>query len=162
MRILLLLLLILTITSCKSKQKSITYKHKTSYNVKQSKTERIIKNAKNYLGTKYKYSGTTKKGMDCSGLIYTSFKKESIQLPRRSIEIAKLGQVIPLRQIKKGDLLFFNTGNKNKINHVGLVTKTTNNKIYFIHASTKRGVIISSMDEKYYKTKFVKAKRILK
>ena len=101
------------------------------------------------------------RGMDCSGLVYTSFKKENIALPRTSRAMAMQGRTTPLNKVKKGDLLFFSTGKKNRINHVGIVTKVKNNQILFIHTSTKRGVVISSMQEKYYKNKFVIAKRIL-
>ena len=156
-----IILLLLFITSCKSKQKTTTYKRKNNTTIKVSKPNKIVQNAKHYLGTKYQYGGVTKKGMDCSGLVYTSFKKENIVLPRNSRAMAMQGKTIPLNKVKKGDLLFFITGKKNRINHVGLVTNRKNKEIFFIHASTKKGVIVSSMQDKYYKNRFVKAKRIL-
>lgn len=133
----------------------------TAINTKHLKIDKIIHIANSFKGTKYKYGGTTNKGMDCSGLIYTSFKKEGILIPRVSKDIALLGVSVSLQKIRKGDLVFFFTGKKNRINHVGLVTKVVSNEVYFIHASTSRGVIISSLSEKYYKARFIKAKRIL-
>ena len=155
-----ILLFLTLITSCKSTQKSTVQKINIRLNTN-TKADKIIKNAENYLHTKYKYGGTTKKGMDCSGLVFTVYKQEKIILPRTSYTMSLKGKAIPLKQTKKGDLLFFATGKKNKINHVGLVSKIKNHEIFFIHASTKRGVITSSMNEKYYRTRFIKAKRIL-
>ncbi len=148
-------IIIIVTFSCKSTKQIV------QINQRHLKVDKIINNTNYYLGTKYKYGGTTKKGMDCSGLIYTAFEQENIKLPRVSRDMANEGINISFKQIKKGDLLFFATGKTKKISHVGLVTKIVNNEIFFIHASSKRGVIISSMNTNYYKSKFVKAKRIL-
>lgn len=153
--VLLLLIISVSFTSCKSTKRT-TYTAK-----KQTKTDRVIANANSYKGTKYKYGGTTKKGMDCSGLIYTAFQKENIQLPRVSSAMAKTGKSISLQNVKKGDLLFFKTSRKNRINHVGLVTSVRKGQIQFIHATTSRGVIKSMLSEKYWKKAYKKAKRIL-
>ena len=154
-KILFIFLIAVTTKSCSSTKQVV------AINNKHLKADKIIQNANSFLGTKYKYGGTTKKGMDCSGLIYTSFKQEHITLPRISRDMAMQGKTIPLKQVKKGDLLFFITGKKKRISHVGLVTKIVNKEVFFIHTSSKRGVITSSMNEKYYKARFVKAKRVL-
>ena len=122
---------------------------------------KISKNAKEFLGTRYKYGGTTKKGMDCSGLIYTSFQKENIPIPRTSRGMSLLGERLFLKEVGIGDLLFFET-NKNRkvINHVGLVINTAPNDIFFIHSTTSRGVIISSLNQEYWQSHFVMARRI--
>lgn len=144
-------------TSCSSSKEVFVIKKKVI-----SKTDKIIANAKSFKGTKYKFGGITRKGMDCSGLIYTAFKKENIQLPRASRFMAKEGSKIPLHKAKKGDLLFFRTNKRsNEINHVGLIISIKNKQIYFIHATTSRGVIISLLSEKYWKNAFVKAVRVL-
>ncbi|MGB0880564.1 MAG: C40 family peptidase [Polaribacter sp.] len=124
------------------------------------KVDKIVANAMQYEGVRYKYGGTTKKGMDCSGIVYTAFGKENIKLPRTSREMAKRGNKISLAKVKKGDLLFFKAGRK-YINHVGLVISIKNKQIRFIHATTSRGVIISLLSEKYWKNAFVKAVRVL-
>jgi len=72
-----------SVTSRNAKKTTRTTK-KTSPN---KKANNIINYAKTFQGTKYKYGGTTKKGMDCSGLIYTSFKKGEITLPRTSSHV---------------------------------------------------------------------------
>ncbi|UAM98702.1 C40 family peptidase [Polaribacter litorisediminis] len=129
---------------------------------KNTKTDKIVSNALKYKGVKYKYGGTTKRGMDCSGVVYVAFGKENVQLPRISKDMAKRGKKISLRRAKKGDLLFFKISRRKKrINHVGLVTSVKNGQVMFIHATSSRGVIVSSMSEKYWKNSFVKATRVL-
>ena len=154
-KIFLLVFLSILITSCSSTKKA------SAKSVSYSKADKIVLNASSYLGTKYKYGGTTKRGMDCSGLVFTAFKSEKIQLPRVSIDMAKKGRKISLKKVQKGDLLFFKTSRKNRINHVGIVSYVRNGIIKFIHSSTSRGVIESSLSEKYWKKAFTKATKIL-
>jgi len=124
--------------------------------------EKIITNAETYKGVRYKYGGTTKKGMDCSGLIHTAFKEEKIELPRISREMATYGNWIDLKEVKNGDLLFFATKKgSRKVNHVGLVTSARIGHIEFIHSSSSKGVITSNLAEKYWYFAFVQARRVL-
>lgn len=123
--------------------------------------QQIIDYAKTFEGTRYKFGGTTAKGMDCSGLVYTAFQKENINLPRISRDMAKKGIPISLKEIEVGDLVFFKTNHKNTINHVGLVVETKKGEVKFIHSTTRAGVIISSLDEKYWKNSFVEVRRII-
>lgn len=126
------------------------------------KAHKIVEFAREYEGTRYKYGGTDKRGMDCSGLVYISFLEEGIPLPRTSRDMSLLGQRLYLEEVSVGDLLFFET-NKNRkvINHVGLVVEVNNNGIYFIHSSTSRGVIITSLSEAYWNNNFVMARRVI-
>lgn len=122
----------------------------------------IIDYAKQFEGVRYKWGGTTDKGMDCSGLVFESFRAYDIYLPRISRDMAKQGEKISLKQTHKGDLLFFKTRNRrNDINHVGLVVAIEDNAIKFIHATTSSGVIISSLNESYWKNAFAEVRRIL-
>ncbi|WP_423748012.1 C40 family peptidase [Gramella jeungdoensis] len=123
---------------------------------------KVVHTAKKFEGTRYKYGGTDKKGMDCSGLIYRSFLEEGISLPRTSRAMSLEGKRLYLKEVSVGDLLFFET-NKNRkvINHVGLVVDVNKNGIYFIHSSTSRGVIISSLSESYWYNNFVMARRVI-
>lgn len=113
-------------------------------------------------GTRYKFGGTTNKGIDCSGLVYTSFLQENISLPRSSKDMALEGERLSLAEVNIGDLLFFET-NKNRkvINHVGLVVEIQPGHIFFIHSSTSRGVIISSLADGYWFEHFVMARRLI-
>lgn len=124
--------------------------------------DEIITTALNYTGVRYKFGGTTESGMDCSGLLYVAFKAHDVPLPRISYEMADEGRKIRVGDVTKGDLLFFKTkrGGK-KINHVGLVIEVNGEDIKFIHSTTSRGVIVSSLREGFWNYSFVKATRVL-
>ena len=92
----------------------------------------------------YRAGGTTPDGFDCSGLMYATFKKFDIILPRSSVDMAKIGRVLSTNEIQKGDLIFFKTNGRKVINHVGMVIEVTEDEIKFIHSSTQKGVIVSS------------------
>lgn len=127
-----------------------------------TKADEIINTALSFSGTRYKFGGTTKKGMDCSGLLYISFGEHDVQLPRTSFHMAEEGHRVTVKNVEKGDLLFFKTSRGSKrINHVGMVVGTDNNEITFIHASTSRGVTVSSLRDGFWNQAFVKATRIL-
>jgi len=126
-----------------------------------TRADAVIETAMDYTGTRYKYGGTTRKGMDCSGLLYVSFLENDVSLPRSSHLMADQGKRIKRSQVQKGDLLFFKTQRgKKKINHVGLVVDVADDEIKFIHSTTSRGVIVSSLREGYWNYAFVKATRI--
>lgn len=126
----------------------------------QSNQKLVIDTALSYLGTPYRYGGTTRKGMDCSGLVGISFDQANISLHRSSLDISKQGEEVPLSQVQVGDLLFFSTGKKERISHVGIVVEAIDD-VKFIHSSTSRGVIISSIKEGYWNKAYRKAKRVL-
>lgn len=173
-KIALILFIIVTLSSCGStkNKRVVTRKSQTTKTVKKSNkptttakpsiVESIIKNAEKYEGTRYKYGGITKKGMDCSGLIYTAFKEDNITIPRVSSAMAKTGDWIDLKNVREGDLLFFATKkNSRSVNHVGLVTAINGDAIAFIHSTTSKGVITSTLKEKYWYFAFVQARRVL-
>jgi len=167
-RILPILLLLIFASSCKSK-KTHSSKKKQTQTVKVNTTakpskeaENIVKYAKTFDGTRYKYGGTTKRGMDCSGLIYTSFKKHNVNLPRTTATLQGTGNWVDLKEVNVGDLLFFATKKNNrKVNHVGIVTNVRTGNVEFIHASSSKGVMVSSLAEKYWYFSFVQARRVL-
>ena len=162
----LLFFLAVLISSCGSSRKTtnrnIIDNSSTSVSSSAKKASKIVDYAKTFEGTRYKFGGTSKKGMDCSGLVYVSFKEENIPLPRVSRDMAKKGKAIKLKETEEGDLLFFQT-NKNRrvINHVGLVVENKKGEIFFIHSTSSRGVIVSSLDERYWKDAFVEVRRII-
>ncbi|MFT6369396.1 MAG: cell wall-associated NlpC family hydrolase [Maribacter sp.] len=127
-----------------------------------SKADKVINTALTFSGVRYKFGGTTRKGMDCSGLLYISFGEHNIRLPRTSIHMAEEGKKIRIKDVEKGDLLFFKTKKSAKrVNHVGMVVKVEGDEVKFIHASTSRGVTVSSLREGFWNSAFVKATRIL-
>ena len=123
--------------------------------------DKVIAHAMDFQGARYKFGGTTRSGVDCSGLVYASFKKESILLPRVSRDMAQKGTTVRLKDIAPGDLVFFDTGNRNRINHVGLVIEVEKDKIWFIHATSSNGVIISGLDEPYWRKALVVVRRVI-
>ena len=131
-------------------------------NSRRTKADNIIEYAESFEGVRYKWGSTTKAGMDCSGLIYESFRAYDVNLPRISRDMAKRGDKINLKDVHKGDLLFFKTGNRrNAINHVGLIVSIENNDIEFIHATSSKGVMTSWINETYWNKAFYEARRIL-
>lgn len=104
-----------------------------------------------WIGSPYKYGGCTKDGTDCSGMVYTFYKEVfGISLPRSSSELYEKAKKISIKEAKPGDLVFFAIKGS-KVSHVGMYIR--DNK--FIHSSTSKGVIISSLDETYYREKLV-------
>lgn len=157
-RLLLLFLIVsfITFRYCSQKKETNSILHSEN-----SKINKLISIANTYAGVSYRAGGTTKKGMDCSGLVNTSFKQIGINLPRSSSAISFKGKEINLNEVRKGDLLFFDIARlKGGINHVGLVISVDDGNIRFIHSTTSKGVIISSMNEAYWEKEFVKAKRV--
>lgn len=153
-KVVILLILSFVFGACSSSKKVVTKSQNTT-----SRADRIVANALKYKGVKYKFGGITKRGMDCSGVIYVAYREENFQLPRVSSDMAKKGKKISLNKVQKGDLLFFRTSKKSrkKINHVGLIISNNKGQIRFIHSTSSRGVIVSSLSEKYWKNAFVKA-----
>lgn len=121
----------------------------------------LIYNASENLGSPYLGGGTTKAGFDCSGLIYSTFKKYNIELPRSSREMAQIGEKVNLNNAKKGDLIFFINRGQKRINHVGMIVENNQGEIKFIHSATRGGVMISSTKEPYYQRTFAQANRII-
>lgn len=121
-----------------------------------------VATAKSYIGTPYKYGGTTRAGIDCSALIYHAYQAANINLPRTSNDQSKEGERVSKSNLKIGDIVFFATGDrKRQINHAGIVSSAKGGEIKFIHASTSIGVTESSLNSDYYKKRYRKAKRVL-
>ena len=116
--------------------------------------------AQKYLGVRYVYGGTSAKGFDCSGLTMSIFSNIGINLPHSASRQANQGTVIKKSDLKQGDLVFFDTdGGHNSISHVGIYIG--NDK--FIHAAsapTSR-VVISSLNQSYYASRYMTARRII-
>lgn len=122
----------------------------------------ILKDAEKYLGAPYKFGGNTSSGFDCSGFTVKVFQENDMNLPRRSTDQASTGERIDIRNAKPGDLLFFATGGGGRVSHVGIVHDIGNDgEVKFIHASTSKGVIISSLNEKYWNKAYLHATRVL-
>ncbi|WP_394338007.1 C40 family peptidase [Chryseobacterium lactis] len=122
----------------------------------------VLKDAEKYLGTPYKFGGNTSSGFDCSGFTVKVFEENDFNLPRRSSDQADAGKNIDIKEVKPGDLLFFATAGGSRVSHVGIVHDIgPDGEVKFIHASTSKGVIISSLNEKYWNKAYLHAQRVL-
>lgn len=123
----------------------------------------ILNEAETYLGTPYRYGGMTRNGIDCSAFVLSVFGAAAgMSLPRVAAAQAEEGEAVEKEDLQKGDLVFFSHG-KGKISHVGIVEEVTpDGEVKFIHASTSKGVMISSLfNDSYWSPKFRFAKRIV-
>lgn len=126
------------------------------------KADKVVETARTFLGTPYKYGGTTRSGMDCSGLLLNSFKTIAITLPRSSADQSKIGQEVKMADLRPGDLVFFATGKSRKlVTHVGLVTDISKGEVKFIHASSTLGVVETNISGAYYQERYVGARRVI-
>lgn len=135
----------------KDKSKPLEFSNESS--------DRIIAVVNDFLGTPYKIGGTDKNGMDCSGFVSAVFSNSiSMQLPRSTSEMWKLGWSIEKKNLKIGDLVFFRTGTSKNPDHIGIYVG--NGK--FTHASRSKGVVVTDMSDKYWRSKYFGSKRILR
>ena len=110
-----------------------------------------------YLGKPYAGTSTDRKGYDCSefvGTIYLEYA--SIHLPRTTADMFKAGRRVQPGDLYFGDLVFFDTGGKG-VSHVGIYIGFDE----FVHASTSNGIIISSLNDKYYRKRYLGARRVM-
>ena len=111
-----------------------------------------------YLGRPYKGTSEYDQGLDCSRFTFQVFRDYNrTYLPNTAAAQYREGVEVNRRLLRFGDLVFFNT-DRNKISHVGIYVGDNR----FIHASSSRGVIISSLSEQYWAKNYVGARRILK
>ncbi|WP_226063538.1 C40 family peptidase [Kaistella polysaccharea] len=127
------------------------------------KIDDILTEAESYLGTPYRYGGTTRNGIDCSAFVLSVFGTSAgVDLPRVAASQAQQGEKIEKSELQKGDLVFFSHQGRGRISHVGIVESVdSEGTVKFIHAATSRGVMISSLNDSYWGPKFRFAKRVL-
>lgn len=106
-------------------------------------------------GVRYRWGGLSKAGVDCSGFVYLTFRDLfGIALPRTAYRQSTSGRTIAQRHLRAGDLVFFRIGRKQY--HVGIYYRNRR----FLHVSSRKGVIVSSLDNRYWSRKYWKAVRI--
>ena len=116
----------------------------------------IVSRAAKYKGVPYVFGGTTPKGFDCSGYVQYVFKDCKAALPRLADEQALKGVFVTQRQLRPGDLVFFTTYLPGA-SHVGIYAGSGQ----FWSASSSKGVILSSLKDEYWKTRYYGARRVL-
>lgn len=112
----------------------------------------LIHEAQQWIGTKYRYGGETKLGVDCSGLVMKVYGKVcGVKLPRTTREQVRYCTKVARNKIKPGDLVFFaSSKSEDKVSHVGLYIGDGR----MIHASSSRGVVISDFDTGYWAKRY--------
>lgn len=111
-----------------------------------------------FLGTRYRFGGTSRNGLDCSAFVQKVFNEMEVTLPRTAREQFEKGDLVIRGDMQKGDLVFFRTY-ASFPSHVGIYLGGNR----MIHASSRdRKVVISSVDTPYYRSRFIGAKRISK
>ncbi|QLK63837.1 hypothetical protein GE278_23860 (plasmid) [Enterobacteriaceae bacterium Kacie_13] len=118
--------------------------------------ERILTEFYQWEGVKYKLGGVNDAGIDCSALMQEIFNNAlEMELPRTTSEQIQKGRSVSIGQLKPGDLVFFHT--KKTVRHVGVYV----GKKKFVHASSSKGVTVSSLDNNYWIEHFEAARRVL-
>ncbi|MDE2141758.1 MAG: C40 family peptidase [Elusimicrobia bacterium] len=111
-----------------------------------------------YLGTPYVWGGTSHAGIDCSGLTSNTYGENRVKIPRVSRDQWRVGTGVAGPALRDGDLVFFNTLGVG-VSHVGMVVDAKNRR--FVQASSSKGVTVSDLDGKYYKTRYLGARRVV-
>lgn len=149
------LLLVMLLFACSPTKKTTLHRgvEKSTHSPSNINLE---KETQKWLGVPYKLGGNDFSGIDCSGLVLAIYKEVyKIKLPRTTKDQALIGTPVDTTQLLKGDLVFFNTSGKG-VSHVGIYLGQNS----FLHASTSKGVIKSSMHQAYYKSRFLFARRV--
>ena len=141
------------------KPRNTTTRTSTSRTVSNLRTD-VIKTARKYQGSKYKYGGTTPKGFDCSGFTSYVLLKNKVDLQRTSNAQSKEGKKIRVANAQPGDFLFF--GSKGKVSHVAIITQNDAKGLKVIHSTSSKGVIEQNITySDYWQSRLLFARKIL-
>lgn len=132
------------------------YSNMLGYNIEYINNPRLFEMVGEWMGVPYKYSGSSKKGIDCSGLVCTVFRDCYDRVITGSAnDIYNTVEPVKKSELREGDLVFFKI-RKNRISHVGIYLGQDR----FVHASLKKGVIVSYLNDPYYTKYFYKGGRL--
>ena len=159
--------LLLTIASCGTSKKTgrnVDYHIlaraaiKLDFDIDEDDDWPLMIEASTWIGTPYKYGGEDRYGIDCSGLTRTIYRQVyKTELHRNSYEQYKKDvKKVSKNNLVSGDLVFFSAGKKGKVSHVGIYLKDGK----FIHASSSRGVVVSDLNQNFYKNNFISGGKV--
>ncbi|MGF1739751.1 NlpC/P60 family protein [Vibrio profundum] len=164
-----LIVIALLLSACASSpphQYSVSHHHKTNHHratpplkhYNQSQVlHRLYAQYSHWKGVRYQYGGYSHSGIDCSGFTRTTFHSQfGVRLNRTAEEQSEQGFSVSKSHLRPGDLVFFKTGFFS--HHVGIYL----DRHRFLHASTSKGVMISSLNNVYWKDHYWKSRRVLK
>lgn len=118
----------------------------------------IVRTAFAFRGARYRRGGTSRSGFDCSGFVKYVFSTKGVKLPHSSRALFNCGKPVAQSNLQEGDIVFFRGTYRRGISHVGIYVGNRQ----FIHASSPgRGVRIDSLDQAYYRRRYVGARRII-
>jgi hypothetical protein len=122
---------------------------------------KIERDAKRFLGTKYVWGATGPTKFDCSGFTQWVYRDAGINIPRVSRDQARVGEYVNFEDLKKGDMIFFDTKKRKQgiVTHVGIYLGNGD----FIHASSvaKQVIVYNFYDKPYYKERFLWGRRVV-
>jgi hypothetical protein len=121
--------------------------------------EDLVHTARRFIGTPYRWGGASARyGFDCSGLTMTVYRLNGLELPRNSRAQFQAGRPISRNDLQPGDLVFFATGSRNRVSHVGLYSGSGR----FIHAPGRGKTIrTASLSNDYFRNRYAGARRYL-
>ncbi len=122
-----------------------------------TRIKQLVAQAMTYLGTPYRRGGSSRQGLDCSGLVGAVYGQQGLEMPRTAAEQFGEGVPVAFADLRPGDLVFFRDTYKHGISHVGIYLGESR----FIHAAGRRqGVIVSDLGRPYYQSRFAGARRL--
>lgn len=145
-RLLFVLTALLILEGCSSTRKA-----------SRSPEARLMEMHDRWQGVPYVLGGTSRSGVDCSAFVMIVMREQfGINLPRTTREQMQVGVNVRRSRLRVGDLVFFQTGRTTF--HVGIMLDNKR----FLHASTSRGPMISSLDERYWSQRYLRARRVMR
>ncbi len=123
----------------------------------------VVSYAQQYKGTRYKEAGKTPKtGFDCSGFTGYVMRNFEVQLGGSSRDQAKQGRIVPLKEAKPGDLIFFRRSSTTPVFHVAMIVSNDKNGIHIIHSTSTRGVVVDNLfQNSYWEPKIYQVRDVL-
>lgn len=162
--LLLLTGLVIALSACRTSAPKLDYQSLAHASVRlgveigMKDNHELYLEASRWIGTPYRRGGETKRGTDCSGMTCRIYEKVyHIKLQRSTEGQKEESRRVSIRRLREGDLVFFSSRKSHKKTaHVGIYLKDGK----FIHASSSQGVIVSNLNEPYYRTHWIAGGRV--